>query len=93
MTGGLLNIPNLILAGDLNLTLNAAEIWGKKSSIDPLGPHFKHRFSFVDLVDIAPPYASPPWRNGRTGDEGISKMLDGFMLSSYLIRTLHGHRV
>ena len=59
MTGSRLNTPNMILASDLNLTLNAAEIWGKKASIDPLGPHFKHLFSSVDLVDIAPLYAGP----------------------------------
>ena len=25
---GILNIPNLVLGGDLNLTLNSSEIWG-----------------------------------------------------------------
>ena len=29
-------LPNLILAGDLNFTLNAAEIWGKKERLGPL---------------------------------------------------------
>ena len=91
MTGGLLSIPNLILAGDLNLTLNVAEIWGKKSSIDPLGPHFKHIFSSVDLVDIAPSCVGPTWRNGRTRDEGISKSLNHFLISSSMVPTLHRH--
>ena len=30
-SGGLLSLPNLILAGDLNLTLNASEIWGPRA--------------------------------------------------------------
>ena len=30
MNRGLLSSPNLILASDLNFTLNAADIWGKK---------------------------------------------------------------
>ena len=30
-SGGLLSLPNIILAGDLNLTLNASEIWGSKA--------------------------------------------------------------
>ena len=31
MAGGLLPLPNLIIACDLNFTLNAGEIWGKSS--------------------------------------------------------------
>ena len=42
--GGLLSLPNLILVGDLNLTLNAYEVWGSKAHIDPLGPFFMQIF-------------------------------------------------
>ena len=59
MTGGLLSIPNMILAGDLNLTMNASKIWGKKASIDPLGPHFDQLFSSYNLVDISPLCVGP----------------------------------
>ena len=59
--GGLLSLPNLILAGDLNLTLNASEIWGNKVHIDPLGPFFTQLFSNYNLVDVAPPCAGPTW--------------------------------
>ena len=38
--GGLLSLPNLVLAGDLNLTLNASEIWGHRAHLDPLGSFF-----------------------------------------------------
>ena len=38
--GGLLNSPNLILRGDLNITLRASETWGTKAAIDPLSSHF-----------------------------------------------------
>ena len=71
--GGLLSLPNLVLAGDLNLTLNGSEVWGAKAHIDPLGPFFSQLFSSYQLVDIAPPCAGPTWRNGRFGEEGISK--------------------
>ena len=37
-SGGLLSLPNLILVGDLNLTLNVSEIWGSKAQLNPLGP-------------------------------------------------------
>ena len=63
-SGGLLSTQNLILAGDLNFTLNAAEIWGSKAIVDPLGPTLSTLFSAHHLVDIAPPCAGPTWRNG-----------------------------
>ena len=80
-SGGLLSLPNLILAGDLNITLSASEIWGSKALLDPLSPYFSKLFSDHNLVDVAPPCAGPTWRNGRIGEEGISKRLDHFMLS------------
>ena len=91
--GGLLSLPNLVLAGDLNLTLNASEIWGTRAQLDPLGPFFSKLFSDHKLVDVAPSYAGPTWRNGRMGEDGISKRLDGFVLSDQLISSLPRHRV
>ena len=34
--GGLLLLPNLVPAADLNFTVGAAKIWGNKSCLDPL---------------------------------------------------------
>ena len=90
--GGLLKQPNLVLAGDLNLTLNCSEVWGKKACSDPLGPYFTHLFSSLQLVDIAPGSAGPTWRNGCSGDDGISKRLDRFLLSSNLLEHLSLYR-
>ena len=86
--GGLLSLPNLILAGDINLTLNVSEIWGSKAQLDPLGPYFTKLFSDHQLVDVAPSCTGPTWRNGRIGDEGISKRLDRFLLSDNLVSLL-----
>ena len=83
----------MILGGDLNLTLNASESWGTKAVLDPLASHFRLLFESVDLVNVAPPDASPTWRNGRVGDEGISKPLDQFLISSSLIPVLNFHCV
>ena len=91
--GGLLNLPNLVLAGDLNLTLNGFEVWGKKALLDPLGPFFKQLFSSSQLLDIAPACAGPTWQNGRSGEEGISKRIDIFLLSSSIVDLLPWHRV
>ena len=91
--GGLLSLPNLILTGDLNLTLNVSEIWGTKAQLDPLGPYFSKLFSDLLLVDVASSCVGPTWRNGRIGEEGISKRLDRFLLSDHLVSLLSRYRV
>ena len=73
LLGGLLYIPNLILGGDLNLTLSASKSWGTKAILDPLATHFRLLFDSVNLVDVAPPDTGPTCRNGRVGEAGISK--------------------
>jgi hypothetical protein len=49
---GLLDLANLIIAGDLNLTTNAGEIWGSSASTDPLASYFNNLFQSHALVDI-----------------------------------------
>ena len=73
--------------------MNASETWGKRAVIDPLSSHFKLLFDSVGLTDIAPPYSGPTWRNGRVGDDGISKRIDRFLVASSLIPSLLLHRV
>ena len=65
--GGLLNLPNLILAQDLNFTLGANDIWGMKAQLDPLASFFSQLIKDHSFVDLAPACAGPTWRNGRTG--------------------------
>lgn len=77
---GLLFIQSVILAGDLNLTMEDGEIWGQKSKKDPLSGYFKDLFTNNSLKDIIPCPVSPTWRNGRCGAEGISKRLDRFLV-------------
>ena len=40
VSGGLLGLPNLLLAGDLNFTLTSTEVWGLKARLDPLASYF-----------------------------------------------------
>ena len=89
----LLNSPNLIMGGDLNLTMHSSKIWGKKVVLDPLSSFFKQLFDSMGLIDTAPTIAGPTWRNSRVGDEGISKRLDRFLIASSLIPTLLVHWV
>ena len=37
---GILSLDNMVLAGDLNLTLHSFENWGTFSPVDPLGDYF-----------------------------------------------------
>ena len=55
--------------------------------------HFHHLFVSLGLSDIAPPNVGPMWRNGRVGNEGISKILDRFLVAATLIPSLQVHRV
>ena len=41
---GVLNQPNVILGGDLNLTLTAGESWGEKARQDSLALYFQFFF-------------------------------------------------
>jgi len=81
----ILLLDNLIIGGDLNMTLGLSEVWGGTSLEDPLSPYFRHLFSSNDLVDISLDLLAPTWRNGRTGGENVAKRLDRFLISGGLI--------
>ena len=75
---GLLNLPKLILEGDLNFTWSSDEVWGNGQPIDTLDDFFITLFSNPKLQDISPCVLSPTWSNGRVGSLDISKKLDRF---------------
>ena len=84
--------PNLLLARDLNFTLSSAEFWGCKARLDPLESFFSQLISCNKLVDLAMNLSGPTWRNGCSGDAGISKRLDRFLLSESLLPCLSYYR-
>ena len=49
-----MSLPNLILGGDLKLTLEASEVWGTMSRLDPLANFFLNLFIEDELIDILP---------------------------------------
>lgn len=54
MSIGFFATTNVILGGDLNLTIYVTEVWGSHSFQDPLGGYFKRLFKYLHLVDLAP---------------------------------------
>ena len=51
---GILKALNLIVVGDLNLTLSIAEIWGETAGSDPLVDYFLKLLEDNSLLDITP---------------------------------------
>ena len=92
LAGGLLSFSNLLLAEDLNFTISSSEVWGCKARIDPLAPYFSQLISSNNLVDLSMNLPNPTWRNGSSGDVGIIKRLDQFLLSGSLLPILACYR-
>jgi hypothetical protein len=67
VNSGLLATKNLILAGDLNFTVSASEVWGSKARLDPMAEYFKGIFQDYGLVDIVPIDYVPTWHNKEEG--------------------------
>jgi hypothetical protein len=84
-SSGLLDIPNLILGGDLNITLNADEHWGGNCSTVQMLLFYKGLFASKNLIDVLPCKIVPTWRNGRSGMEAIARRLDRFLISDSFI--------
>ena len=74
-SGVLPNSPNLILGGDLNLTMNVFDIWGKRAVLDPLLSHFKLLFDSVGLTDISHLALAPLGGMAGLGTRGSTKDL------------------
>ena len=68
---GVFNQPNVILGGDMNLTLTAGEGWGEKERQDSLALYFKIIFEKEHLGDVKPLKLETTWRNKRGGPQAI----------------------
>jgi len=77
---------DLILGGDLNLSLGCEEVWGPKATSDSLSYYFIQSFAQKDQLDIEPTKLSPTWRNRRAGENRIAKRLDRFLVADRLVQ-------
>jgi hypothetical protein len=78
---------NLILGGDLNFSLGAAESWGQRAHSYAQSDYFNHKLGEVGSLYISHAKLCPTWRNKRLGEDYISKRLDRFLLSTNLVES------
>ena len=71
---------NLILAGDLNITLSTKEKRGGSIVRDPLRENVEDIMRDWDLEDVKPAQGLYTWTNRRTGPGHIAARLDRFLV-------------
>eukprot|EP00253_Pinus_taeda_P021139 PITA_21139 len=80
---------NIILAGDLNITLDPNEkkggVWGK----DPFLVLLESLILAWDLLDLKPKKGRYTWTNNRVGNANIVARLDQFLVQSTLMEGKH----
>ena len=78
-----MHIPkNIIIAGDLNVTLAAEEKKGGSPVRDPAREWVEDLILEWDLEDIKPPRGKFTWTNKRRGPGHISARLDRYLVQS-----------
>lgn len=81
----LLDISNLLIAGDTNVVLNSNEIWGRGKLNNSLADFINSEMLKRNMIDIIPVVMKPTWSNGRVGDAYIAKRLDRVFIHFCLI--------
>eukprot|EP00253_Pinus_taeda_P009579 PITA_09579 len=81
----LMNLPLMVVGGDLNFSLGRAEAWGPSAREDPLSDFFFQALLDKKLTDPSPIKLKPTWRNRISGEDRIAKRLDRFLISEGLI--------
>eukprot|EP00253_Pinus_taeda_P010912 PITA_10912 len=78
----LVNLENIIIAGDLNLTLLSIDKRGGSIARDPTREWAEDLMLDWDLLDIKPISGKFTWTNKRIGPSHIAARLDRFLIQS-----------
>jgi hypothetical protein len=78
----------VIVAGDLNFSLGAAEVWGPQTSPEPLPDYFTHFLDLHGLLDLEPVKLQSTWQNRWVRVDRVAKQLDRLLLKEDLVDTL-----
>jgi endonuclease/exonuclease/phosphatase family metal-dependent hydrolase len=91
MTVVSLLLKNLIMVGDFNLLLSPEEAWGGNRT-GLVDGYYSDLFSYKSSFDIKPAKLVPTWRNGRQGQEAISRRLDRCLVAETLLSEVGFYR-
>ena len=80
---------NLVVVGDLNLTLSMREVWSSSERFDPLSSFFIDIFRNQNPMDVQLVVLGLTWTNKRIGYEGIAKRSDRFLCSGDFLNSLY----
>lgn len=80
-----MNNLNLVVGGDLNLSLGFSETWGPAAQVDPLAEIFLNKIRSGKLLDVNLIKSRPTWRNSRVGEAKVAEKLDRFLLKEDLV--------
>lgn len=83
-----MDLETLIIAGDLNYTLNLDEVWGRFRKADPLAGKIQNSIIMNNFVDVCPSKIAPTWDNRRSGSAYVAKRLDHFLIHEQLLDRL-----
>lgn len=79
---------NIILRGDLNLSIGNVESWGHDTNIDALSDSISLLLDENHLIDIPMAQQLPIQWNRRVGDVSLARRLDWFLLKEGLIESV-----
>lgn len=90
LNSSLLCQDNIIIGGDLNISLGFLESWGNHAQVDALLYQFETLLETHNLVDAPTAKKQPTWRNNRVGEASLARRLDRFLTKEGLISGGHG---
>lgn len=73
------------MGGDLNFSIGFAESWGHQAQVDTLSTFFENLLEDHNFVDIPSAKIQPTWRNNKTGEASLARMLDRFLIKEPLV--------